>query len=165
MDLQPATPSYREIALTQGKVAIVDPDDYEALSKFKWYAYWDPHPQTYRARRNIRDLNGKRQTVLMHRQILNSPTGIEVDHRDGDGLNNRRDNLRSATSSQNAQNQKAKSNNRSGLKGIWKLPDGRWKAKVVCGGISHYLGIFFTPEDAHAAYIEAAKRLHGEFAN
>ena len=163
---QPADPSYRTIPLTQGQVAIVDSADYEELASHKWHAWWSKSAKTYYARRNHRGSDGKRHTVTMHREIMGKPDGVEIDHWDGNGINNRRSNLRLATGCQNCQNQKAKSCNRSGFKGIWlHSVNGNWVACITANRRRQHLGVFDTPEEASAAYIEAAKRLHGEFAS
>lgn len=88
-----------------------------------------------------------------------------VDHRNGIRLDNRWKNLRAATRSQNSQNAGAHKDSFSSLKGAhWHPGAGRWMASIMIAGKSHYLGLFATPELAHAAYCEAATRLHGEFA-
>ena len=88
-----------------------------------------------------------------------------VDHRDGDGLHNAFANLRPATPLQNAANQRRRSNNASGFKGVVRLKNNKFAAKIKSRGKLHYLGLFPTGELAHAAYVEAAERLHGEFAS
>src|SRR5690606_21975431 len=102
--------------------------------------------------------------VPMHRQIMGFPEGMEVDHIDRDGLNNRRSNLRLATHHQNAYNaQKRKS--RSGFRGVtWYAPYQKWVAVIMHQGKKHYLGYFDDPADGGRAYDEAARKLHGEFA-
>lgn len=166
LDLQPAYPSYREIPLTQGQVAIVDETNYRALAAYKWYAYWSPSNKTYYARRNQTEKGGKRVTVLMHRVVLSAQAGKEIDHINGNGTDNRKTNLRVATCSQNCQNQTAKASNKCGFKGVCLHPRNRnWVAKIMREGRSYHIGVFDTPEEASAAYAEAAKRLHGDFAN
>ena len=165
-ETQPAELSYREIPLTQGKVAIVDAADYEALAQFKWHVgKYKGFKSSYALRHAPTD-NGKRYVVRMHRQILNAATDVHVDHRDGNGLNNRRDNLRAATPSQNQYNQKAHANNTAGFKGVsFDKRIGKWSARIQVSKRGLWIGYFGTSEEAGAAYIEAAKRLHGEFAN
>ena len=87
-----------------------------------------------------------------------------IDHRDGDRANNRWDNLRRATQSQNCANKRRARNNRSGFKGVTKTPSGRWSAAIQKNGRNRYLGIFTTPQEAHAAYMAEARKLFGEFA-
>jgi hypothetical protein len=87
-----------------------------------------------------------------------------IDHRDGDKLNNRIENLREATVSQNAANKKMNITNRCGFKGVRATENNRWRATIETNSKSYSLGTFDTPEEAHAAYVNAAKRLFGEFA-
>jgi HNH endonuclease/AP2 domain len=86
-----------------------------------------------------------------------------IDHRDGDPSNNRWNNLRRATASQNGANARRRSNNSSGFKGVSRHRS-RWRASIRKNRRTHHLGIFSTPEAAHAAYVAGARRLFGEFA-
>ncbi|EMC3961602.1 hypothetical protein HKW90_03165 [Pseudomonas aeruginosa] len=88
-----------------------------------------------------------------------------VDHIDGDRSNNRIGNLRPCSKGQNQCNRGRQRNNTSGFKGVHRHYDGRWRAMITINKITHRLGVFDTPELAHQAYREAAKRLHGDFAN
>lgn len=149
----------KQILLTRGKVAIVDDVDFERLNQWRWY-----YGSKGYAVRGIWK-NGKMQTVFMHREITNAPTGIETDHWDTNRLNNRRANLRLATTAQNQCNRGANSNNTSGHKGVyWNKQIERWVARIKVGYKSHYLGCFRVLEDAVAKYAEAARKLHGNFA-
>lgn len=87
-----------------------------------------------------------------------------IDHIDGDRANNIPRNLRSCTRSQNQCNRPRQSNNKSGFKGVHRHVDGRWYASICIGRKSKFLGLFQTPEDAHSAYVDAAHKIHGEFA-
>lgn len=91
------------------------------------------------------------------------PKGI--DHEDGDGLNNRWANLRAANQQQNGANRGANSNNRCGFKGVhFHRATGKYRARINVNGQSHDLGLFITPEAAHAVYLSAAKKYFGDFA-
>jgi hypothetical protein len=152
----------REIPLTQGLVAIVDDDDYESLSAYKWHARILGTSRY--AGRKVR--TGKTFIcVHMHRAILPAPIGMDVDHINGDGLDNRRCNLRIATRAQNLQNRGAPKDNKSGYKGVcWHRKTRRWMAQITTAGKHRYLGVFCSPDEAHAVYCAAAKEQHGEFA-
>lgn len=104
----------------------------------------------------------------MHRQIVGLEIGdpMCVDHVDENGLNNQRSNLRKCTRSENARNIKLKANNTSGYKGVsFFRRDGTWKVQIQAGGKNRHVGYFKTKEEAHKAYVEHAKKKHGEFAN
>lgn len=145
------------IPLTQGKFALVDAADYDRVSQFKWCATCTR--RKWYARRIAR-VDGRWVTVRMHRFVLDVPPGVEVDHENGDGLDNRRGNLRYATDVQNAANSRRGSNNRSGFKGVWRQAGG-WLAK--CG--PDYLGVYDTADLAARAYDTHARARYGAFAN
>jgi len=147
-----------EIPLTQGLVALVDDADYAAVvAAGKWHANPDKH--TFYARRTFRR-DGGRQMVPMHRFITGWPY---VDHRNGDGLDNRRQNLRPADNSENSMNRGLAANNTSGFKGVSRH-ERRWQSRIRLDGLLIHLGTFGTPEDAARAYDEAALALFGQFA-
>lgn len=113
---------------------------------------------------------GKRERLLAHRVIWEMhngpiPDGLYVDHIDGDSLNNKIENLRLATHRQNLCNRGPQSNNTTGFKGVHRKKSGRYCAQIMAEGVCLRLGIFDRPEDAHAAYIAAANKYHGEFAH
>jgi hypothetical protein len=154
----------RAIQLTQGKYALVDDADYEWLSQWLWFA--DSNGRHWYAVRNLRSASdGKRGIVSMHREILDIAPQLVVDHINGDGLDNRRCNLRPATPGENLCNRGATKSNKSGYKGIeMDKRNSRWRAVIRMNGIRKRLGVFDTAEDAARAYDAAAKELHGEFA-
>lgn len=156
--LQPQT---REIPLTQGKVAIVDASDYDELSRHEWCAV--PRKQTWYAMRN-QIVNGKSVCHYMHRDITGVAKGVKVDHKDGDGLNNTRDNLRPATNQQNSFNKRSVGG-KSQYKGVtWCKFAGRWRARICRDGKVVNIGRFDHEEEAARAYDELARELYGEFA-
>ena len=156
--------AFRRIPLTQGRFAIVDPQDYQRLSRYKWRLCRTKGKNVLYAERSLRLPNGKYSRLLMHRQLIDVPDGYVIDHINGCGLDNRRANLRLATVAQNAWNSK-KRNPRSGYKGVWFASDkGMWRAAIVCHGRRMHLGYFNDKIDAAKAYDDAAMKYHKQFA-
>ena len=153
----------KEILLTQGKKAIVDDEDFEGLNRFNWYAL--RIKQKWYAVRNIR-INNKQTLVCMHREILNVPNNLQGDHKDGDGLNNQKENLRLATNQQNQYNKKNPNrNNKLGIKGVcWRPVEKKYCAQIQINGKNIHLGYFGVLGDADSAYRKAEKKYFGEFA-
>jgi hypothetical protein len=153
--------SYREIPLSQGKVALVSAHRFEYLSQFKWSAMLTKGEtaEKWYAVRSTSTKNGqKRRTILMHRDILGIlDTDDHGDHVNGDGLDNRDENLRRASVSQNQMNRAA-----SDSRGV-RLHRGRWHARIKIDRREIYLGSFETEIEARIAYAEAAEKMHGEF--
>jgi HNH endonuclease len=153
----------KEINLTQGRVALVDDWNYDFLNQFKWYATFTARCGKWYARRKISLPDGTRRAQLMHRVIMGEPMGRDIDHRDGDGLNNVVSNLRVATRSQNMQNRPMQKNNTSGFKGVTRFGC-KWQSQIWLNGKLLYLGRFNTTIEAAAVWNWAARKLHGEFA-
>jgi len=141
---EPRRPTDKFIPLTRGLWAVVDAVDFERLSQYCWYASPSGGGKMY-ARRNT-----KTGTILMHREIMHTPKGMEVDHKDLDGLNNRQDNLRNCTRGQNEYN---------------KGPHGdKWQAKLKHKGVTYLPGTFDDEIEAAKARDRKAYELEGEFA-
>jgi hypothetical protein len=149
--------------LTKEKQAIINARFYDKFSKFKYCAQQTRYPgKFYIVRRN----NGK--FVFLHREILEMSADDKrfVDHINGNTLDNRVENLRFASPSQNGMNAKLSKANTSGFKGVtFNKRKEKWMAQIRFDGKNQFLGYFYTPEEAHTAYCEAATRLCGEFAN
>jgi len=159
--------TYRKIPLTQGKYAIVDPEDYEELAKYNWFAIRSPRG-FYAARSAGTNRRGLSQiTVRMHRVILKPPEGKFIDHINHNGLDNRRANLRICTMQQNIWNmRKQRGNCNSQYKGVTLRKDiCKWQARITCNGKLLSIGHFDNEKSAAAAYDEKAKELFGEFAS
>lgn len=145
------------IPLTQGKSAIVDDEDYEYLMQWKWYV-----AKGY-AIRNVGQ-RPNRTRLFMHRGVAKTLQGMETDHINGNTLDNRRVNLRVCTRSENARNRCKNSNNTSGFKGVnFHKETRKWAAHIRLNKRLIHLGLFSTPETAHAAYCDAAIKHYGEF--
>lgn len=145
----------KTIPLSQGKIALVDDADYEAVSAFKWYA--NKIGRRFYAARHFRR-EGKRSTQGLHQFLL--PGVPRIDHRDGDGLNNQRDNLRPATTAQNAQGFRRKCIRTSSVyRGVsWHSARKKWRAGINVNGKRINLGDFALEADAARAYDTAAKQ-------
>ena len=157
----------KEIQLTQGYVALVDDADYEHTNQHKWHALVKRRKNG--SIRNVYAVYGARGkgTVYMHRFILGvTDSTIEVDHfPDHNGLNNQRHNLRVATHSENLHNQRIRTDNTSGFKGVfWIKQTQKWNAKIKIDGRFKYLGSFASRVGAARAYDVAAIKYHGDFA-
>jgi len=151
----------KEMLLTKGKVALVDDADFEWLSQWKWC-----YSMGYAVRRARIIEGGKAGRIIrMHRVILDAPPELEVDHRNHNRLDNQRSNLRLATRAQNCHNMRMLKTNTVGLKGVTFCKcTNRFQAQINFKGRNKKLGRFDTPEEAHQAYVEAAKFYYGEFA-
>lgn len=153
----------KEIQLTQGKVALVDDEDFEYLNQWKWYA--NKLNVKFYARRNVRINKKNAGYLLMHRFIMNPDIGLVVDHINGNTLDNRKCNLRICTYSGNRWNSFKTIDNKSGYKGVhWHKLGKKWKATIEINKTKHYLGLFHNIKQAAKAYNEAAIKFHGEFA-
>ena len=156
--------AFRRIPLTQDRFAIVDPQDYPRLSRYKWRLCRTKGKNVLYAERSVRLPGGRYSRLLMHRQLIKAPEGYVIDHINGNGLDNRRANLRLATVAQNAWNSR-KRNPRSGYKGVCFASDkGLWRAAIVCHGRKIHLGYFKDKITAAKAYDSAAIKYYGEFA-
>ena len=157
---------FRRIRLTQGKYAIVDPDDYERLSKHKWHAFKSKN--TFYAERAVSVGKVRRRVIIkMHREVVKVPDGMFVDHKNHNGLDNRKANLRLVTSAENNRNRQKFQKTRcsSRFKGVsWNRSKEKWSARINFDGIQKNIGYFDNEIDAAKAYDSAAKKFHGDFA-
>lgn len=151
----------KEISLPRGVVTLVDDEDFELAKGFAWYVHvigyaycdiWRP----------------KRKGILLHRLIMGLEVGDrrQVDHINGNKLDNRRSNLRICTHAENMKNRKLHKNNKSGFKGVyWDNRSQRWRASIRTDGKVRRLGFFHSAESAFEAYKAAAIVYHGAFAS
>lgn len=156
---------YCLIPLTQNQCAKVDPDDYERISRWKWFAHWSRGTKCFRAQRTSRE-TGKPVTILMHREITGAPKGMPVDHCKHDELDNRKHRLRVATYSQNNQNARLRKDNPTGAKGVYWIPElSKYEVHIQANGNPRILGYFSDFDLAVDVRRKATLQLHGEFAH
>lgn len=161
----------KEIVLTKGCVAQVDDDLFDWLNQWKW-SIVENDGHFYAARGEMR--NGKLVSVKMHREIMDAPNGLEVDHRNGNGLDNTRENLRLCTRTENARNKRSARGSSSMYLGVcvchelkWnnpKYPRTRYRAAIRVGGKLINLGSFNNEVDAAEARDLGSLKYFGEFA-
>ena len=163
---KPPNDQIRYIPLTRGLYAIVDAQDYEKLSQYKWHAQSDEGRKTVYAARTIscRE-NGRRRSraVLMHREIMKTLKGMVVDHINGNGINNRRCNMRNCTQFQNTHNCRPRKGGKSRFIGVDPHRD-KWRARVCYKGRKHHVGLFDDEVEAAKARDRKAVELFGQFA-
>lgn len=149
----------RKIRISNGLYAKVDDDLYPYLSQFNWTAKQVGRTDKYYAVRR----EGDRQ-VFMHREVMNAPEGIDVDHKNNNGLHNTRKNLRLATPSENLRNRGKPSNNSTGYKGVSRQRGRRkFRALIHVNGKKIHLGWFEDPREAALVYDRAVRKYHGKF--
>lgn len=157
-----------EVPLIHGKVALIDDEDAERILAYNWTLNHDPNRRRqifYAVRYAYKEGTKSRTVIQMHRVILNAPAGMEVDHINGDGLDNRRANLRLATRAQNLRNTH-REKGRTGYRGIyWHKRNRMYHALIMHDGRKHSLGYYYNAEQAARAYDYAAYHMHGEFAS
>ena len=158
--------SMRKIPISQGKYALVDDKDFEWLNQWKWFVC--KNGQMMYVHRNERNesIKEKRKqiTVSMHRSIMKTPKGMDTDHINGDGLDNRRSNLRICTHAENTKN-KRKTYGTSRYKGVhWCKHNKRWYSYITHNKKQTFVGSFNNERSGAIAYNKAAKKYHGIFA-
>jgi hypothetical protein len=152
-----------EIPLTQNRVALVDDEDFDRVAQFKWWASENRRAHQWYAARGFY-AGGKRHTVLMHRFILDAPRGVLVDHKDRDGLNNTRGNLRLCDHSLNAANA-VRRLSASGYRNVYAMGNtGRWMVRLTIRLKQQTFGIFDDLTEAAHFADQVAIQHFGDFA-
>lgn len=150
------------VPLTRGYSTIIDEADSERVGSFKWFA--SGREGAVYAARHQRTGGSRQDTILLHRFLTGCPSGMEVDHINGDRLDNRRINLRICEHQENGRNTRRRTDNTSGFKGVSPEKGGKWRANIRIEGRQVYLGTFVDPEKAARAYDAAAVAAYGRFA-
>lgn len=149
----------KKIELINGKYTLVDDEDYRSLCGYKWRYFANKSGNVY----VYTSLNNR--TIYMHREIMKTPPNMQVDHRNHNGFDNRKSNLRNCTGGQNNANSIKKPNTSSRWRGICFIKTTKkWMAKIQSNKKVTYIGIFEKEKDAAMAWDKYARKLHGEFA-
>lgn len=149
------------VPLTRGLFAIIDASMADNVAKYNWQAIKAPNTN-YVSRVSVS--KGIRTTISLHRFVMGFPDCKQVDHINGNGLDNRLSNLREASPSQNACNRKRHIKNTSGYKGVsFKKSINRWQCDIKINGKRYYLGVYKTPEEAHSVREKALLDYHGDY--
>lgn len=155
-----------KIFLVSGREVLVDDAcAYHFTDGSRWYC--SRKGNTWYAYRKLKIDSYSYKREWLHRLVAKCPEGSEVDHANGNGLDNRSKNLRVCSHSENMKNRCMHKNNKSGFKGVYydkRRNKSPWRAQITCNGKQKIIGSFSSPEEAHEAYLREADRLHGDFA-
>lgn len=152
------------IELTKGKAVQVDDEDFDFLNYYNWHTH--PHRNTFYARRS-EVVNGRKTIISMHRLIMNvTDRNVLIDHKDRNGLNCQKNNLRICTNKENLMNRGSLKNSSSKYKGVdFDKSRNKYRVQITINGKNKFIGRFEYEIEAAKAYDVKAKEVHGEFAN
>jgi hypothetical protein len=143
-----------------GYDVLIDDEDFEKVTSIDWHLLSGRGKVYFRKSKYLGQ--NKRKTILLHRFITNAPADKQIDHVNGNTLDNRKSNLRLCTVAENTRNCKKKK--KTGYKGVFFRKDrGKFTAQIRENYHIHFLGYFNAPEEAYEAYCEASKKYHKEF--
>ena len=147
------------VPLACGAEAIIDAEDAEMVGQYNWCKDSNGYAVT-----SLYPIGEKRRSIKLHRLVMGEPDGLEIDHRYGIRLDNRKAQLRLATKADNNHNAKVRRDNTSSRKGVsWHKHVKKWVAQIMHMGKQKHLGYFTDPDAAHQAYVAASLKYHGEF--
>lgn len=160
----PIGPSVAYVELTQDQWACINSEDANRIGRHNWHAWWNDNTQSFYARRNSPRGDGKRKILTMQSDVIGVHPRKIPDHKNGATLDNRQQNLRQASYSENQYNKKLTKANSSGVSGVcYHQREKLWIATIKVKGKSKYLGGFKEKDKAIAARHNGEKRYHGEF--
>ncbi|MDD5189420.1 MAG: AP2 domain-containing protein [Dehalococcoidales bacterium] len=136
----------------------IDEEDLNKVEGYRWIIQYNQNTEIRYVRASV-----NKKAIYLHRLILNAKKGIQVDHINGNGLDNRKINLRVCTKAENLRNRKISKINKSGYKGVYWYRK-KWRAEIKYNGEKYYIGTFANLIEAAKAYDAKAIKLHGEFA-
>lgn len=166
-------PSRRMTTITSdnGRQVFIDDEDLPLIAQYRWKVYQDSRDERklhhQYATTYVRNSDGTFTGLLMHRLIMHAGPQQMIDHKDGNGLNNQKSNIRFCTHSQNMRNMRNRIHTKSGFKGVAYQPKGRrpWIARIWYRKKKMYLGAYSTPQEAARKYNEYALKYFGEYAH
>lgn len=145
-------------------ISVIDAIDVPLVQPYRWLFRKRQGGDNYYAHTNAKK-DGQDVWIMLHRLLLSPPDGMVIDHINGDGLDNRRCNMRITTVTQNNRNRGKGRNNSSGFKGVyWSSVENKWRVQIRNGKGKVWIGKFNDLTEAARAYDKAARELHGEFA-